>query len=287
MNLPGAVRYPLKLLRWQMRRKMVAFRWGEEALAAAPIVLANAMPKSGSHLISQIVQGLTRVGPFVNPGFPPVNRDEMNEKLPEERILANLLRLRCGDVAYGYLPAREPYLSVVTQEGWATLFVFRDPRDMVISHVHYATEMNPLHGMHRYYTERMTTMKERLRAAIQGVDEEDVKLSSLKKRYEGYIGWLKQPQVHCVRFEDLIHSRRQALNSILDFLVRRGFRERLDREKAIAQLESAISPHRSGTFRKGQPGNWREYFDEEIKALFKEQTGDLLVRLGYEQDNEW
>ena len=49
-----------------------------------PSVLGNAMPKSGSHLINQVVQGLTRLGPFVNPGFPPVNRDEVNEKLPDD-----------------------------------------------------------------------------------------------------------------------------------------------------------------------------------------------------------
>ena len=55
------------------------------------------MPKSGSHLINQVVQGLAQLGPFVNSGFPPVNRDEVNDKLPDAEVLANLRRMRPGD----------------------------------------------------------------------------------------------------------------------------------------------------------------------------------------------
>src|SRR4030042_2169762 len=79
----------LKTIRWQGRRMLAARRWGSERLNATPAVLANAMPKSGSHLIYQVVQGLCRLGPFVNPGFPPVNRDEFNDKLPDDLIVKN------------------------------------------------------------------------------------------------------------------------------------------------------------------------------------------------------
>ena len=67
-----------------------ARKWGADKLRAAPAVLGNAMPKSGSHLIIQILLGLTELGPFVNPGYPPVNRTEDNRKLPEDRILAEV-----------------------------------------------------------------------------------------------------------------------------------------------------------------------------------------------------
>ena len=61
----------------------------------------------------------------------------------------------------------------------------------------------------------------------------------------------------------------------------------MPRAQEIAILERAITPKKSGTFRKGQPGNWRQHFSEANKALFKEQAGDLLLRLGYETDNDW
>lgn len=287
MDLYFTTKHLLKSVRWQGRRAIVALRWGPAALHRTPAVLGNAMPKSGSHLINQVVQGLTRLGPFVNPGFPPVNRDEVNDKLPEAEVLANLNRMRPGDLGYGYIKARQPFVSLLTRPGWATIFVYRDPRDMLISHVFYATQMHKGHGMHRYYTETLQTMEERINAAIQGVEEPGSQLSPVRAKYEGYLGWLDQPAVLCLRFEDLILDRPAALGRILDYLVQRGFVPRLPRDQEIALLEQAIAPKKSGTFRKGQPGNWKEYFTPANKALFKELAGDLLIRLGYESDQDW
>ncbi len=39
--------------------------------------------------------------------------------------------------------------------------------------------------------------------------------------------------------------------------------------------------------RSGKPGQWRDYFTEAHKEQFKELHGDLLVRLGYEPNNDW
>jgi hypothetical protein len=287
LDLYFTTKHLLKSVRWQGRRAIVALRWGPAALHRAPAVLGNAMPKSGSHLINQVVQGLTRLGPFVNSGFPPVNRDEVNDKLPEAQVLANLNRMRPGDIGYGYIKAQQPFVSLLTRPGWATIFVYRDPRDMLISHVFYATQMHKGHGMHRYYTETLQTMEERINAAIQGVEEPGSQLSPVRVKYEGYLGWLEQPAVLSLRFEDLILDRPAALGRILDYLVQRGFVPHLPRDQEISILEQAIAPKKSGTFRKGQPGNWKDYFTPANKILFKEMAGDLLIQLGYERDQDW
>jgi hypothetical protein len=287
LDLYYTTKHLLKSIRWQGRRAVVALRWGPSALQKTPAVLGNAMPKSGSHLINQVVQGLTRLGPFVNPGLPPVNRDEVNDKLPDAQVLANLSQMRPGDIGYGYVKARQPFVSLLTQPGRATIFVYRDPRDMIVSHVFYATQMHKGHGMHRYYTETLNTMEERINAAIQGVEEPGSELSPVRAKYEGYLGWLGQPAVLCLRFEDLILDRSAALGRILDYLVQRGFTSRLPRDQEVAILEQAIAPKKSGTFRKGQPGNWKEYFTPANKVLFKEMAGDLLTRLGYERNQDW
>jgi hypothetical protein len=93
--------------------------------------------------------------------------------------------------------------------------------------------------------------------------------------------------VLCLRFEDLILNRRQALLRILDYLQERGFERRVSQVQALTALEQAIVPRRSGTFRKAQPGNWREYFSEANKAAFKTVAGDILIQLGYEKDHNW
>ena len=278
-----------------MRRMVTALRWGSGNLAKTPAVVGNAMPKSGSHLIIQVLRGLAQLGSFVNPGFPPLNRFEDNSILKDADILRNIQQMRPGDIAYGYIHAREPFITALTAPTSptpratprASVFVYRDPRDMVVSHVFYATQIHTGHGMHHYYTEVLQSMGERIQAAIQGVTEPGSVLPGVSTRYANYLGWLEQPLVLCLRFEDLILEREVALGRLLDYLAGRGFTPNISRARSIEVLTEAIVPRKSGTFRKGQPGNWREHFTPENKDLFKKLAGDLLIKLGYEKNNDW
>jgi len=295
MTPKNLFRHWLKQIRWRARRLRGATHYGIDKLRNAPIVFGNAMPKSGSHLLTQILEGLTHLGPFVDPGFPPVNRSEGNWTLSSEQVIKNIQDMRPGDIRYGYIHSVEPYLSLLTQPNRATIFVYRDPRDMLVSHVFYATDMYAGHGMHEYYTQRLGTMAARLNAAIAGVTEPGFELSSVKQRYDSYLGWLTHPAVLCLKFEDLILDREIALGKIIDYIStfnpstgsRQALQLSTNRETAISILAENIAPRKSGTFRKGQPGNWREHFTEANKALFKEVAGDLLVRLEYEENDAW
>jgi hypothetical protein len=68
---------------------------------------------------------------------------------------------------------------------------------------------------------------------------------------------------------------------------RTGYRLPFPREKALGVLNAAIQPRRSRTFRAGKAGGWREHFTLEHKRLFLDVAGDLLVRLGYEKNDNW
>jgi hypothetical protein len=287
MSILYSGKHFLKQIRWRMRRVKAALQYGPTTLKNAPIVFGNAMPKSGSHLLTQILGGLTELGPFVDPGFPPVNRYEGNQRIPPDAVLKNLQDMRPGDIRYGYIHAVEPYLSLLVQSRRATIYLYRDPRDMLVSHVFYATEMHTGHGMHPYYTKELSTMEERINAAIEGVTKPGYELASVKQRYDSYQGWLGQPDVLCLKFEDLILERDLTLGLLLDYLDSRGFSNRMSRMGAVEALKNSIAPQKSGTFRKGVPGNWRAYFTDANKALFNQVAGDLLVRLGYEQDQNW
>ncbi|NPA06307.1 MAG: sulfotransferase domain-containing protein [Chloroflexi bacterium] len=282
------VRRALKLLRWRWRRWRVARRYGVQALAAAPRLFGNAQTKAGSHLLHQVLLGFTAIGPFVDPGMPPVNRYEDNRKLPPAAIQKNLRRLRNGDIAYGYLPGREPYLSWLSSPGWATIHILRDPRDLAVSHVFYIADMQPYHDWHEYFNTVATSLEERLRIVIAGHRVGDLWFQDIRGRYKSYMGWLHQPGVLVVRFEDLRLRPRAALKTILDYVRARGsWPLAVSEDEALTRLQAAIQPHKSGTFRRGQPGNWREYFTPEIKDLFKRVAGDLLIELGYETDLDW
>jgi hypothetical protein len=40
-------------------------------------------------------------------------------------------------------------------------------------------------------------------------------------------------------------------------------------------------------YRRGIPGDWRNHFQDAHKIKFKQIYGDIVVKLGYEHDNQW
>jgi hypothetical protein len=276
----------VKLRRLDYRRYRAAQRWGKEALENSPQIFGNAMPKAGSHLLIQILLGLTEIGPFVDPGFPPVNRFEGNTRLEEPERIDEITRMRPGEIRYGYAPCREPYLSAITAPGRASVFIYRDPRDLLVSHVFYAKDIHTGHGMHDYYNNVLRTMEERLNVAIEGCDLPGLGLPTVYERYKNFLAWFNDDRVLCLRFEDFILNQPATLDKMLDYIETFGVKFSIPRNKALERLSTVNKPRKSGTFRKASPGNWKEYFTEDNKRRFKTIAGDLLSRLGYEEDDQ-
>jgi len=211
----------------------------------------------------------------------------------QDEVLADLGGLRAGDIALGYLRATPEHLAFFTQvqqgasPAWAHYFIYRDPRDLLVSQVYYATEIYTDHALHEFYN-RLPNMDERLKAVIQGIyEDEKANRPGIADQYARFIAWLNFPGILPVRFEDLIQNRAQTISVMLDHLEQAGYQIPLDRQVAIEKVARSIDPKRSPTFRKGVVGDWRNHFTDEHKRLFKESAGDLLIQLGYEQNNDW
>jgi len=278
-----------KRARRTFRRVRQEMRFGKHTLEETPILFANSFPKSGTHLLTQILRGFSRIGPAVDSGFPAVVTFEGESGKPRDEvdILADLQRLRPGDTAYGHIHAMPGVVAYLCRPSLATYFLLRDPRDVVVSHVHYVTEMDPNHAHHKYYTEVLRDFDERLSVSILGRPEWDHPFPNICQRFEPYLGWLNRPEVMVLRFEDLITDMTSTIGRVLDHAVKRGFLITGERDLAIENLEGGVDPKRSPTFRLGRVGSWRNSFTDEHKRLFKEVAGDLLVQLGYEDDNDW
>jgi len=262
-------------------------RWKRLSFNEAPPIFGNSKPKSGSHLLLQILNGFTRIIPYKYVAADPIrtiNKD--GGRRTEDGILEDLRRVPQGVIGWGYVDATVKNVSFLCQPGRVNYFIYRDPRDMLVSQVFFATDMHEEHGMHAYY-KSLPDFGARLKVAITGIDRDGLKMVGVKQRYDGVFQWLEQENVMCIRFEDLINNRDAMLNAMLDEVEKTGYKIPTPREKALSVLVDAIQPKKSHTFRSGKTGGWREFFTEEHKRLFKDVAGDLLVRLGYEKGNDW
>ncbi len=273
------------LVRWRWRRLRTRLRAGPE-MARLPVVLGNAIPKTGSKLLLNILRGLPHIGPFVDTGLNAIKPYMAGEPTPPDWIARQLAMLQPGDVRFGYLHATPQNLALACRPGWAVFQILRDPRDTLVSGIFYALELHTEHVLNEYYR-RLDSMEARLSAAIQGITEEKYRLADIATIYERYAGWLDRPQVCALRFEDLVSNRAGELERMLGHLEASGFELAVPRAQALETLAAQMDPRKSETFRKGKSGGWREHFTPRNKAEFKERAGELLVRLGYEPGLDW
>lgn len=255
--------------------------------ADLPILLGISFPKSGTHLLDQILLGFSNVAPYVKRlhSFYAEYEGESGVKRAPEQALAWLGSLRPCDVASAHLFARSEAVARVCSPKFIPYFIFRDPRDVVVSHVFYVTGMEARHVHHAYY-QSLPDFNARLNVSIVGRPDAGVEFPNIADRFTPYLGWLDHPEVLAIHFEDLIHDRATALTRIMDHLLARVPLQ-APRELILDSLEAAINPAKSPTFRTGKTGEWKKHFTDEHKRIFKEAAGDLLIRLGYEQDKNW
>lgn len=96
-----------------------------------------------------------------------------------------------------------------------------------------------------------------------------------------------------VRYEDLLERPESEVRRLLEFLGAGADDETVRRCVNAASFERLSRGRRRGEedatsfFRKGVAGDWRNAFTDSDKSVFKEQAGRLLVRLGYEKDDDW
>jgi hypothetical protein len=118
-----------------------------------PILLGISFPKSGTHLLDQILLGFSNVAPYAKRlhSFYAEYEGESGVKRAPEQALAWLDSLRPRDIASAHLFARPEATKRVCSPKFIPYFIFRDPRDVVVSHVFYVTDMEARHVHHAYY----------------------------------------------------------------------------------------------------------------------------------------
>jgi hypothetical protein len=242
-------------------------------------VLANSIPKAGTYLLKQSLS--------LMPGLSATDV-HLDINLETDYMRRRLREGPSGAIVTGHLVHRPDYAAMLAEEGYRSLLIVRDPRDVAVSFVHYVTT-TPGHYLYERY-QGLGSDEERLLTTIVGIREQLVPwlangLLDIGTLYGVFAPWTHEPLNRIVRFEDLVgpagggsrERQERAIGAIAEHL---GLPLTAGETAVIADGVFDVT---SPTFRRGLIGSWKEHFTAEHVRAFTEIAGQTLVEWGYEK----
>ncbi len=247
--------------------------------------MVNAFPKSGTHLLFQICGVLPQTksyGTFCTsvPAIPHKIR-------PKSKIIKSISRIIPMELVRAHLFYHPTYDRILKKTNTVHFFIYRDPRDVVVSETYFLTYRFRWHCLHRYF-KAIPTDEKRLSFSIKGASNPRFPYwyPNIAERYRRYQRWLKCPNVFAVKYEDLMSELREPIIRKIMAHYYKHTTINGDIDKLVTQAIDNIKPYKSHTFRKGK-SEWKTIFTENHKTLMKSVAGQLLIDLGYETDLNW
>lgn len=255
------------LRRYRMRRK-AGNRWLPDTVYPDDVFVVS-YQKSGNTWVRFIIANLIK-----RDAEETIDFYTSNNYVPEvdrhSRIISSLPRPR---MIKSHAPFQSPYPNVI--------YCVRDGRDVYVSYYFHRRD-SLLPGM--TFGEFLARPKHHPCLWSEHVDS-----------------WLRaerQPRMIVVRYEDLSQDAEREALRIASFLGLDPTADQLRQAVAQSSFENMrrLEMERGRPYkaegpelfmRRGQPGNWKEYFGEKEKELFKQREGETLIRLGYESDEGW
>jgi sulfotransferase 6B1 len=237
----------------------------------SPPIIVNSLPKSGTHLLMQIAKEMPRTRYF---GTFIAQTPSMSLKMREQaEINKRIAAIVPGEVLGTHLHYSRDTEVSLEKINALHLFIWRDPRDVLLSEAHYLAKMNRWHAMHKTFA-ALPDLESQVRLAIIGTA--DQKYPGAETRIGSYMGWLSSSNCLCLRYESLIEPTTQLgeCQKILD-----AYKLRSRREADLPTPEDlvrAIDPNRSHTFHRGGISRWRKEMSSENLALCQERLAPWL-----------
>tara|TARA_R110001583_G_scaffold62493_3_gene183725 strand:- start:433 stop:1275 length:843 start_codon:yes stop_codon:yes gene_type:complete len=247
-------------------------------------ILCNSFPKSGTHLLYQIlmdIPGYSGWDDIVSvqslSGFANKKTHIRNKigSAPRRSIIRSHVAYDCE--IKEFLQEREI----------KHLMIVRDLRDVCVSHANWVMN-EPRIYLHKYY-QSLENFDDRLMASIKGIVQgvpmgSNVVHADIGREFERWAGWVDDDSVLVLKFEDLVD--RGSSNYILCVeAVYRHIGIELDREEIIRRhVIEEKDPNMSHTYTKGLKkgaGAWKDYFNEQHIIEFNKVAGDMMRKMGY------
>lgn len=264
-----------------------------------PKYVLNGFPKAGTHLaeayllpILQPVQGSELWGQNWAGTFEGHSWTE--DWIPDTVTCYKIARLTDGHFLKAHMGHTEDLERFMYFQGACHVLIYRDFRDVALSQVyHIMGKAKRLNHPNRDLYRQLGGVEEILKAVIEGIDI----FPGVMQRWGHYAPWLDVEWGNSISFEEMRNRPHTAARSFITFgygrlagVLQTEIRanEELFKPKLAAMVKASQERKASPTFRKGVSGQWKRVFTEEHKELFKETDRDgWLVRLGYEEDDNW
>jgi sulfotransferase 6B1 len=251
-------------------------------------VFCNSFMKSGTHLLHNVVCAIPGLRSYQRKAYChhlgnatvlPLDYD------PIKKAKVNLKQCLNGEIMYGHLGYQPLFQEVMSQGNYKHIFIYRDLRDVVVSHLfwwkkYHRDDLWPF----RYFSS-LQNEEDKISFLINGWPKGDrragfpekVDFPSVGERFREFMPWLEKPEVLKIKYEDLIHpdEKYRVYAHILEFLGKEVS------EKNLSCMEKAANPNFSKTFRNGTSGDWEKYFNQYHRDRFEKEAGELMRILGY------
>lgn len=255
-------------------------------------VLCNSYPKSGTHLLHQILKQIPSYA-FWN---DIVSVQALSGVMNTQAHLGwKLGSAPAGSIVRSHLTYSAEVMAVLAEREYKKIFICRDLRDVALSHAKWVVK-EPRIFLHNIYKDHYKDDSARLMASIRGVPlgtpfGSNVSHPSIGEDFARWSGWLSDQDTLVVRFESLVGSRGGG-DDDLRWETIRGILNHIGVEMTNSEIHKvfsfeALNPAAAHTFRKGQIGGWREVYTTEHVEAFKTVAGQTLIDLGYESDYAW
>src|SRR5215470_12091262 len=127
----GIIQNPRRILRPAGKTAQAILRWRRLSFQEAPPMFGNSKPKSGSHLLLQILNGFTQIMPYKYVEAEPVRTiTKEGRRKTEEEVLEELERSPRGVIGWGYVEPSPKNVEFLCNTYRVNYFIYRDPRDM-------------------------------------------------------------------------------------------------------------------------------------------------------------
>ena len=262
-----------------------------------PIVIINSLPKAGTNLADNVLFNIPSMRRKFGRTLKHPNKnilartkllksiinysDEKNTK----KTISYLKKMKKGQYSLCHIDFKNEFEEIVDKKNIKVIYVIRDPRDKIISHYKYVSEIDSTHREHKFF-KTLDSDDEKINTLINGVDGFT---RSIDEQLNSYNGWSKSKNCLTVKFENLIGEngggsndlQLQSLNKIIEFL--NIDLNESQKNKILKNLFSKKSP----TFRKGTINNWKKIMSKKHKKTLKIRIGQWLIDNGYENDFNW